>query len=104
MSWLPTVARFSEPPVSKAVLEELWACLGVEPEVIEMMLDHHIIFMDGVLWIGADRATVDVYVWNQLSSMLTCMWKFNKFSDSRCLTMGCSCRTVIAGFLTGISS
>ena len=26
------------------------------------------------------------------------------FPDSRYLTMGCSCRTVIAGFLTGISS
>ena len=49
MSWLPTVARFAEPPVSKAVLEELWTCLGVEPEVIEMMVDNHIIFMDGVL-------------------------------------------------------
>ena len=86
------------------MLEELWTCLGVEPEVVEMMVEHHIIFTDGVLWIGADKATVDVYVWNQLCSMLTAIWKFNKCSDSRYLTMGCSCRTVIAGFLTGISS
>eukprot|EP00972_Heterocapsa_arctica_P058615 8644479-Heterocapsa_arctica.AAC.1 len=39
-----------------------------------------------------------------VSSALLGLWHFKKFTDSRWITVGCSCRTLVAGLLTGLDS
>ena len=41
---------------------------------------------------------------SELSAALQAIWHFRKFSDSRWITVGCSCRTLTAALLTGLDS
>ena len=80
----------------------LWLDLGVDP-VTAQLLAHQLqlvwdgsslFFLEGAFWNGD--------LWEAVASGLLAVWRFPHFSDSRWLTVGTSCRTMTAAFLTGI--
>ena len=105
--WLRHSVCFTDPELlpSANTLQELWEALGLEPDVIEQLVHFRMIFKDGKLHISSDvrptfggQTTMDEVV-----GMLTAVWRFVKFSDSRFLTVGPSCKALVSSCMLGLS-
>jgi len=85
-------------------LYELWTCLGVDPEAIEVVSEElRLQWKDGLLCVK-DTAASSQNIVGQVSFALLSVWKFKKFSSSRWVSVGCSCRSLVASLLTGLES
>ena len=102
--WLVGVVEFVEDPSPSEALEQLWTTLGLPPDIADMLANKlHLIFKNGRLEIHSVLAG-DPALFEDVSGVLLAVWKFTKFSASRWCTVGHSCRTLLAGFLTGVHS
>ena len=76
---------------------------GGEPDVVESLVELGLLFADGYLEVSS--AMQDA---NNLMDKLIVAWlqvmRFEKYSGSRWLTVGGSCRTLTAAVLLGIGS
>ena len=81
-----------------------WSDLGVDPQTAELLAaqlqfvwaDDHIYYLAGACFAG--------YICDSFASALVAVWRFPHFTESRWLTVGTSCRTMVASLLTGIES
>lgn len=87
---------------SEDIAHQLWATLGAEPEVLEYMVTHGVIFKEGRLLI--DRRCKDAFKLDDLTGALLALWRFRPFTDSRWLTLGRASRPIAAGFITGLAT
>ena len=102
--WLVGVVEFVEDPSPSGTLEQLWTALGLPPDIVDVLANKlHLIFKDGRLEIHSVLAG-DPTLFEEVSGVLLSVWKFTKFSASRWCTVGHSCRTLLAGYLTGVHS
>ena len=84
----------------------LWLELGIDIETADLLA------ADLQLWWEADSqalcvlrgAYADGDLWEAIASGLMSVWRFARFTESRWLTVGSSCRSLVAGILTGIES
>jgi hypothetical protein len=82
----------------------LWTALGLDPTLVEVLACQlRLQWKGGRLQVAASCLGLPDVI-ETLSSALLGVWHFKKFSDSRWITVGCSCRTVIASLLTGLES
>ena len=87
-------------------LSVLWQALQLDEEIVELLAQ------DLQLWWDRDATMLRVAedwkcrpdAMQELSAALQAVWQFKKFSDSRWITIGCSCRTLTAAILTGLAS
>jgi hypothetical protein len=78
--------------------------LGVDPERIETLAcTLRLQWRDWKLRVAASCVELPD-VMDTVTSTLLALWQFKKFSDSRWITVGCSCRTLVAGLLAGLDS
>ena len=104
-SWLSSHLRFREADAlpEPEALQELWVSLGADPFVVGEIMDLRLIYEDGCLWtIQVDndiRAIVHRVVFILLS-----LWRFTQYSEGRWVSIGDSCRSLVAGMLTGLPS
>ena len=85
-------------------LQELWHCMGLEHDVVEVLTTVlRLKWADGFLQVAASCSLPGNLV-ETVSYCLLSIWHFRQFSDSRWVTVGCSCRTVMAAWLTGLPS
>ena len=104
-SWLSSHLRFREADAlpEPEALQELWVSLGADPFVVGEIMDLRLIYEDGCLWtIQVDndiRAIVHRVVFILLS-----LWRFKQYSEGRWVSIGDSCRSLVAGMLTGLPS
>ena len=89
---------------SEEALAILWTALGLDPVLVEVLSSTlRLRWKDGRLQVAASCLKLPD-VMETVSSSLLGVWHFKRFSDSRWITVGCSCRTLIAGLLTGLGS
>ena len=84
----------------------LWTFMGVDPVLAEQVTSDMALHWDfelGKLRVAADfRQTKDAF--EELVGAIMGIWNFRPFSDSRWITVGLSCRSLVAGLLTGLPS
>lgn len=105
--WLVRVVKFVDPEdlPSPDVLKATWTSLNIDPVLVETLVDL------GICWDGeADQLKVDKK-WRAnpdfietLSGAVLSLWEFRPFSESRWITVGLSCRTMVASLLSGLKS
>jgi len=105
-AWLAEHLHFVEEEELDSVdsLQDLWLALGVAPPVVEVLAEElRLRWRDGRLEVAAPcRGTEDLV--GKVSFALLSLWRFEKFSESRWVTVGASCRSLVAGLLTGLPS
>ena len=102
-SWLLDRARFTDHTHHPETLRELWTLLGQPPEVVEHLVSLRALFRDEHLEVAAELQN-DPDLWDKLTFALLQVMRFQKYSESRWLTIGCSMRTLVASLLLGLSS
>ena len=80
---------------------ECYTLLGLDPEFTELATDLQMRFEDGHLKI-AEKWKHEAEVTEMVVTTLLHIWKFKKFSDSRWLSLGPSCRSVMAALMCGL--
>ena len=92
--------------VPDAQLHRQWAALGVDPVLIEQLVTEmalHWDFNSGLLrvdseWLKRDNS------FEEITGVMMGLWDFHPFSDSRWVTVGHSCRTLVVGLISGLPS
>ena len=82
----------------------LWIDFGVDPETAALLAQqlqlvwtgHQMLFLEGACWDGDLLETV--------ASAVCTVWRFQRFTESRWLTVGSSFRIVVAALLSGLES
>ena len=86
---------------SEDILRQLWSALGAEPDILDYLVSHRVLWIDGGLNM-LDSYAADLRLLEDLSASLLSLWKFRPFTDSRWMSLGRSSRPIAAGFLTGL--
>ena len=83
-----------------AHLRMLWESLQLGEELVNELVHFRVLSREGIL--GVDMAAMqEADAITRLSACLLGVWAFKSFSGSRWLTIGQSCRTLVAAWLTG---
>ncbi|CAE8616190.1 unnamed protein product, partial [Polarella glacialis] len=82
---------------------ELWSVLGVEPDWAERLTDMQVRWGGGLLKV-APRYQSDPALIESLSACFLHIWAFRKFSDSRWISLGRSCRVLLASMVLGLEA
>lgn len=80
---------------------EFWTLLGLAPRIVEVASELQIRYDGGKLRVAA-RWEGDSQVWNSIELVLMHIWAFKKYSESRWLSLGPSCRCMVGALATGI--
>ena len=102
--WVGKSIRFAEDRGAEWVQRwrAVWLALGVDVETRELLVSELQLHWDGAfLWV-LRGAFEDGDVMDAASSALRAVWRFQKFTESRWLTVGTSARSLVAALLTGI--
>lgn len=102
-AWIVGVLAFGEPVVSEEFCQTLWCLLGLEPDVIVILVRYRAHWRDGRLLIDSSHKN-DSDLIDSLVFALVGVWRFVRFSESRWLSLGPTSRALVAGEVTGISS
>ena len=85
---------------STTQLRNLWESLQLGEDLVEELVHFKIICLEGVLHVD-EESMKDPDAMARLSACLMGAWAFKTFSASRWLTIGQSCRTLLAAWLSG---
>ena len=85
--------------------EDFWKSLGVDSEVVELVVKM------GLWWdeesghlVVLDKCRGQENIYQRIQDALLGLWEFRTFSDSRWVTVGVSCRGVVAGLQSGLEA
>ena len=82
---------------------KLWDALGLKDELTRSLtFSLQLEFVDGRLLINETMLEEDPNIIATIEATLLDTWRFQKFTESRWLTVGASARSLVAGFLTGL--
>lgn len=98
--WLCSVVVFGG--MSRFPHRQLWQLLGLDPNIAEIAESLELRFESGQLHI-ATKWEQDSTVWETIELVLLHIWSFKKYSDSRWLSVGPSCRALMAAQVVGMS-
>ena len=82
---------------------QLWLDLGVDPATAELLARQLQLEWNGRSMMFVEGAFADGDLPETVAAALFTVWRFCHFSESRWLTVGASCRTMVAAFLTGVA-
>ena len=99
--WLRSVIKYEDWDMSHQT--ELWTVLGMEPEWAERMAEMQVRFSDGHLRVAASFEDDETVVEDLITIFLQAL-RLKKISDSRWVSLGGSCRTLVCSFAIGLSS
>ena len=90
------------PPVQERV--DLWTALGVDPDLVELLACKLRLQWEGGKVEIAESCADLPDLLETLSTALLGLWQFQQFSASRWVTIGASCRNLVAAWLSGFDS
>ena len=102
-AWLERYVRFVDGVPDRDECFMLWTSLGVEGDIANLLADFRARWNGYVLLVHSDWED-DEEVFHNLSYCILALWIFRKFSDSRWLSVGTSCRAVVVALLLGLDS
>lgn len=99
--WLRRSVRFVAPQANTTFLHTLWTSLQIDSEVVDVLVSLELRWSGDRLEV-CNRFEDDPHLMHMLSGALLHLWRFRKFCDSRWITVGVTCRTLVIGLLTGL--
>ena len=101
--WLPTVLEFVDESAlePEQTLRQLWISLDLEDDLVNELLRFRLLSKHGKLFVRREFRD-EVGLLDALHATLMGVWRFAKFSDSRWLSIGPSCRAVVSSVLCGV--
>eukprot|EP00971_Amphidinium_carterae_P207090 4108719-Amphidinium_carterae.1 len=84
-------------------LESLWLALGIERELLDELVHFRLFAKDGLLFVSETSFQED-RVMERLCNACLSLWRVPAFCGSRWLTIGSSCRRMLAAWLTGFDA
>lgn len=102
MGWLRDKVRFTTTPWSRDRLAEQWGLLGVDEDVLEVLLDLRVRWTGSALEVDAEHRESSS-LFDELAACLLGVWKLRKFTESRWLSVGPCFRALLASELLGIN-
>jgi hypothetical protein len=100
--WVSSRATFTAREGSVDEFYQFWVALGVDSEFATALAELGLCFKGGQLLIEVDRRGDDD-LFDRVTGVIMHVWRFRKFSDSRWLTMGESCRTLVGALYLGLA-
>ena len=100
-AWVHSKARFVEVDGDDDAERSLWTSLGIEPEVVELLVRLRLRFTGGALLV-INVCANEPDVMNTIFGVLLHVLRIKRFTDSRWCTVGQCCRTLVASLLLGI--
>lgn len=92
---------FSEAPWDRQELYSFWLGMGVDSSICDILADTNLHWGDGRLWVGV-RSEEPGALQEKVTTCLLAVFRFKQFTDSRWVTIGCSCRSLVASLLLGL--
>ena len=96
-----SAVAFSQESHDPQVVYEHWRALGVDDDAAEALADLSLRWAGGQLLISEAHRGSEGLLEN-VSSCMVCVFRFRKFSDSRWITVGQGCRSLLAGLGVGL--
>ena len=94
--------QFAEGVYNYNQVRQFWLVLSVEEEVADVLADLNLHWDGNALWVaGKHKDTRDLI--EKVSSCILAVFRCKTFTSSRWLTIGCSCRSLIAAMTLGLS-
>lgn len=93
------LARRDEPVDHDAAID-FWRAMGVEASMLESVAEVHPLWENGLLCVNTSLEEGNVI--EKVSHILLYLCKWRKFTDSRWVTVGPACRTLLWGLLVGL--
>lgn len=81
--------------------EEFWVALGMEPVVVQELVELGLCWRDGRLQAFRSAAEGKDFM-GRVTACILSVFRFKRFTDSRWCSMGDSCRTLLAAFALGL--
>lgn len=97
--WLREVVAYRDRP--EFPHRQLWQLLGVDPNIADIAEELQLMFEDGKLCV-ARKFENSASLWESIELVLLSIWAFRKYSDSRWLSLGPSCRCLMAAQVVGV--
>lgn len=101
-SWASSRVCFSQREGTVDEHYQWWVLLGVDSEFATTMAELGLHFRFGRFHVDVDRQHDDD-LFGTVTGCIMHMWRFRKFSDSRWLTLGESCKTLIGALHLGLA-
>jgi len=98
-AWLGRVLRFEDSDGFDWAA--CWQLLDIEPQWVDQMCDSQMRWESGCLKV-AKRYEGDAEAKSLVEMALMNVWSFRRFSDSRWISLGSSCRTLLAAVVLGL--
>ena len=99
--WIGSVLRFEDAESDHFL--EMWNLFGVHPELASLLCDLQVRFEDNCIKIAA-RWQHHPDLQNILFTAFLGVWSWRRFSDSRWVTFGLSCRALLGALYLGLTS
>jgi hypothetical protein len=102
--WVSTALSPSEPWGEDELCSwrETWSVLGQSSEVVALLCELQLRHADGRLRVSSRAAEAGDIVSKVVAAVLF-VWRFQRFTESRWLTVGSSARTMVSAHLTGLT-
>ena len=80
---------------------QFWLSLGVEPETAQVVAGLNLECHDGFLYVNESAGPIDFALVQKVSLCLSSLMKFPQYTDSRWVSVGRSCRCLVAALCGG---
>lgn len=97
--WIAKTLRFSDWSMNKQY--EFWTLLGVLPDTIDLLMYLQLRWEVDGLHVAA-RFEGDPNILHLVSTALLALWRYDKWSASRWVSIGPGCRALVASMATGL--
>ena len=101
MPWLVSVLAFGPSSQDPQSAYKMWVALGVDSEDADILADLQVKWDGERLWVAEEHAgNKDLF--QKISVCMLSVFKFKKFTDSRWITLGECCRSLVASVSLGM--
>ena len=102
--WLMKVVSFADPDSlpSEQELHTIWLALAVPVDTLDFLASTLRLHWDGEKLCLDGKCRERAGLLEELSGTILALWSFHSFSTSRWVTVGCACRSLICGWLSGL--
>ena len=101
-SFITEALSFVDEEFEEEVVVAFWHGLGVEPEIAEFLAMYNVHWQDGALKVNLSANNPEADLVGKLYTAMLSTFQTKKFTDSRWLTIGDSCRTLVASWALGL--
>jgi hypothetical protein len=100
-AFISQALRVSEEPFDQHSVYSFWVTLGVESEVADILASMNLHWAAGQLWVSVGAQGLG-NIAERIAPAMLAVFRFKQFTNSRWITIGDSCRSLMASMALGL--